>query len=291
MKEQEKIKLFGSRDFAGNFDMSLKFIKQNFFPIAKGIAYLIPLFLIGSYFIPNIFKLYYHLGGNVNNPNAANLVFEDFSPLGVFVGYILFGGAMLAIALYTISYMALYVKSEDGVVNSSDVWKKVTGAILPILGASILFGILVLIGSVLCYIPGIMVAVYLGFYIYVYINEDLGIIDSFKRSYELVQNNFWITLGFSIVFSFLIGMVAMVFTAPFYVGMIASMLQVEFFANDIVFIIFVFIAIIGYTFLYPAFYMAMGVMYYSHRNKLENLDLNTEIDNIGSYNNGQNPPY
>ena len=38
--------------------------------------------------------------------------------------------------------MALYAKSPDGVVKSSDVWSKVAKALLPILGGSILFGIL-----------------------------------------------------------------------------------------------------------------------------------------------------
>ncbi|MBK5722901.1 hypothetical protein JGH11_18690 [Dysgonomonas sp. Marseille-P4677] len=284
MKQSEKIKLFGSRDFSGNFDMSVKFIKQNYAPIFKALCYLIPLALIAAYFMPNLFRLYYDIGAN-RIPNTFN---DGTELLGMLIAYPLLLIIMFVISLYTISYMALYVKTEDGVVNSSDVWRKVRSVALPVFGGSILFGIAFSLGYILCLIPGIIVAVYFGFYSYAYINEDLGIIDSFKRSVELVQNNWWITLGYTLAFSFIIGMAYIVFAIPLYIGMIGSMLQVEFLASGITFIIAMMIAFVGYIFLYPAFFMAMGVMYYSHRNKLEGVDMETEIDNIGTYGDSSN---
>ena len=284
METHEKIRLNGNRDFSGNFDMAIKFIKQNFGPVARGVSYLIPLLLIAAFFMPNLFKLYYQIGSGHNNPDT---IFDDFSYLSIIGGiaaYLLLILTMFLMALFTISYMALYVKSKDGVVDNSGVWKKVPKIALPALGGGILFGLAVMIGGVLCYIPGIIAAVYLGFYLYAYINEDLGIIDSFQYSIKLVQNNFWVTLGYGFAFSFIIGMVSMVFIVPFYVGLIASMLQVEFFASEIFFILSTMILFVGYIFTYTAMYMAMGVMYYSHRNKIEGNDLEFEIDSIGNQN-------
>lgn len=284
MKTSEKIKLFGSRDFGGNFDMSMKFIKQNYASIFKPLCYLIPLALIAAFFMPNLFSMYYDMGANrepeiINNPKEL---------LGMFIAYPILAITMFIMSLYSISYMALYVKSQDGIVNSSDVWRKVRHVALPIFGGSILFGIAFLIGYMLCLIPGIIVAVYLGFYMYVYINEDLSIIDSLKRSTELVKNNWWATLGYSLVFSLIIGMAYIVFAIPLYIGLFGSMLQVEFLSSPVFFIFAMMIAFVGYIFLYPAYFMAMGVMYYSHRNKLEGVDMETEIDNIGIYNNTDN---
>ena len=295
METPEKIRLNGNRDFSGNFDMSIKFIKQNFAPIARGLSYLIPLLLIAAFLMPNLFKLYYQIGSGQNDPETFFDGFSYLSIVGGIIAYVLLMLTMFLMSLYTIIYMALYVKSEDGVVDSSAVWRKVPKIALPALGGGILFGLIVMIGSVFCYLPGVAAAVYLGFYLYVYINEDLSIIDSFQYSFKLVQNNFWVTLGFALVFSFIIGMVSMLFIVPFYVGLIASVLQVEFFASEIFFIISTMILFVGYIFTYTAMYMAMGVMYYSHRNKIEGNDLEFEIDNIGSYNDNNNyppkPPY
>ncbi|WP_029904405.1 hypothetical protein [Prevotella sp. 10(H)] len=287
MQPTEKIKLFGSRDFSGNFDMSIKFIKQNFAPIARGISYLIPVLLVAAFLMPNLFKMYYTLGSSRYNPNVANTIFDDYSVFTVLAavgGYLLIMLTLFIMGVYVISYMALYVKSEDGVVDSKDVWAKVSKVALPAFGGAILFGLAVIIGGILCYIPGIIAGVYLGFYLYAYINEDIGIIDSFQRSMDLVKNNFWVTLGYSLAFSFIIGMVSIVFVVPFYVGLIGSMLQVEILSSEIFFIISTMILFVGYIFIYSAFYMAMGVMYYSHRNKIEGVDMETEIDSIGSNN-------
>ncbi|MDR1884185.1 MAG: hypothetical protein LBR26_15600 [Prevotella sp.] len=287
--EPEKIKLYGSRDFGANFDLSIKFIKRHLVPVSKGLAYLIPSLLIVAFFMPNSFKMYYDIGFRASS--SVTFMDDMFGP-GLFIAYMLLILVMLAMALYTICYMALYAKQENGeATSSSAVWKKVSKAALPVLGASILFGIMVAVGSLLCLVPGVLAAVYFGFYMYVYVNEDLGVIGSFRRSYALVRRNFWVTLGYSLVFSLLISMAGCVFVVPYYAGLIASMLQVEFFSNGIVFFILIFISFVGYNFLYPAFYMAMGVMYYSHRNKLDGLDMETEIDNIGKYDNNRNAPY
>ncbi|MDR1505463.1 MAG: hypothetical protein LBT43_23705 [Prevotella sp.] len=282
METREKIRLNGNRDFSGNFDMAIKFIKQNFGPIARGLSYLIPLLLIAAFCIPNLFSMYYQMGAHgLNNP------YEDFtvsSFLMAAIGYILLWLAMFAMILFTISYMSMYVKSDDGVVDNIQVWKKTAKVALPAFGASILFGLAFTIGFVLCIIPGIIVMVYLGFYLYAYINEDLGIMDSFQRSIELVRNNFWITLGYGLVFVIILSLISSVFAIPYYIGLIASTFQVKFFANDFFFILSIMILFVGSIFSYIIMYTAMGVMYYSHRNKIEGNDLEFEIDSIGNQN-------
>jgi hypothetical protein len=287
METPEKIKLFGDRNFTENFDMSIRFIKQNFAPIARGLACQIPVLLMAAFCMPNVFKMYYQMGYDGSH-HTNDSPFGDFTLFGVITaatGYILMLLTMLAMALFTIIYMSMYVKSEDGVVDNSEVWRQVAKKALPALGGTILFGLSVVVGAIFCYIPGIIVAVYWGFYLYAYINEDLGIINSFRRSAGLVKNNFWVTLGYAIVFTIIIGFASCIFVIPFYVGVIASMFQVAFFSNVLFFTISASILLIGYVFIESTMYMAMGVMYYSHRNKLEGNDMEAEIDNIGRHDN------
>lgn len=277
MEPTQKIKLFGNRDFSSNFDMTLNFTKQNYVKILKGIAILIPALLIIAFFTPDT--------------NFSTMGVSDYSDLmdsyaamftmGAITVYFLSVMITYCIFLYVISYMALYVKSPDGSVKNSDVWSKLANSFLPLIGGGIIFGLLSTIGFILCIIPGIIIYVYLGFYAYVYINEDKGVINSFYRSYEIVSNNWWITLGYGLVFLILISVGSAIFTIPTYLILLGHGLQIDFLTSDVFAYLANFIASVGQLLLYPILYIAMGVMYYSHRNKIERVDMETEIDSIG----------
>lgn len=276
MEASQKIKLFGNRDFSENFDMTLNFIKSNYGQILKGIAILIPALLILAFFTPSTSSL-----TSVMDPSDVVGFYSSIFSIGIILVYFLSTLITYIIFLYTIAYMALYAKSSDGIVKNTEVWSKVANAFLPMIGAAIIFGFLSTIGILLCIIPGIIVYVYLGFYAYVYINEDRGIIDSFYRSYEIVSNNWWITLGYGLVFAILVGIGGVIFTIPTYLVGLGYALQIDFLSSDIFAYMATFISSVGGLLLSPILYMALGVMYYSHRNKLERIDMITEIENIG----------
>lgn len=285
-KKQEKIQLYRSRDFAGNFDTAFAFIKQNYLQILKAVLWFVPLMLLVSFFMPNNNDIMESMENAdvYENPFA---MYEGVFTLGFFVSYFLIMVAMYLVMLYTACYMYVYSKSIDGRVNSSEVWSKVFDSLLPIFVSSIIYGILVSIGTLLCFIPGIIVAVYLYFYMFVYIVEGRGIIDSLSRSYELVQNNWWVTFGYMIVFWLISYIVSIVFSLPSLIAMIGGFLHIDFLTSDIFYYISNFISYAGSMLVYPVMYIAMGVMYFSHRNKLEGIDMETEIDNIGGI--GNNP--
>ena len=285
MDEIQKIKLFGTRDFSENFDMTLSFIKQNYAAIFKPLCILIPVLLIAVYFIPNTQSM------DLTGYNDPMDMYRDTFTLGFFLAYFLMGLVSYLVYLYVVSYMAIYAKSDDGIVKSSDVWSKVKSVFLPVLGGSIIFGILVCIGTLFCIIPGVIVYVYLGFYMYAYINDETGIIDSFQRSYELVKGNWFITFGFGLVFLILLSILGAVFAIPTYIAMVGRFLEVDFLTSDIYMYMASLISGVGGIMIYPILYIAMGVMYYSHRNQIEGVDMESEIDNIGTLDNNKNTQY
>lgn len=277
MENLKKIKLFGNRDFSENFDMTLNFLKQNYVPILKGILILIPIYLVISYFMPNTSTI---SSGSLS------------SSLGIFtlnflIAYILIILTSVLAMLYVLSYMSLYTKSTDGVVNNSDVWAKISKIFFPVLGGSILFGLIVSAGTILLIIPGIIVYVYLGFYCYVYINEDISIIGSFQRSYELVSHNWWITFGYGLIFFIIVSILSAIFSIPTYLISIGVAFDIKFFTSDVYFYVATFISQMGSFLLYPILYVAMGVLYYSHRTRMEGIDMESDIDNIGSFSDNQ----
>lgn len=55
------------------------------------------------------------------------------------------------------------------------------------LGASILFGLMVTVGLLLCIVPGVIAAVIFGFYGYIIVDRGLGVGDAFSRASEITK--------------------------------------------------------------------------------------------------------
>jgi len=284
MNEPKKIKLFASRDFSENFDLALTFIKLNYGAVLKPLCILIPVIIISVFVAPDMSNISTDI---YSYDNPLDIYGEIFT-LGYFISLFLGRLAVFLLSLYVIAYMAVYSQTKDGIVKMSEVWNKVLNTVLPVFVTSIIFWILVSIGSMLCLIPGIIVFVYLGFFDYVYINENRGIIGSLQRSYELVQGNFWTTLGIGLVFGILIAIGSIIFTIPTYFTSFGMIFGVEFFSNSIFIYIASLISSLGQFLLLPIIYMAMGVVYYSLRNQSDNIDEDSEIDSIGTFNNEEN---
>lgn len=280
MEQPEKIKLYSSRDFSGNFDTTLAFIKQNYGIILKNLLVFIPVLLIAVFLMMSFLSVSANISKMAEYNEPLDMYSSMFS-IQFILGAIIMTVTMFLIVLYPICYIAIYAESDNGVVDNSVVWSKVARSALPLIGYSIIYFILMFTGFIFCIIPGIIVAIYLIFYMYVYVIEDRGFIDTFQRSYELVKNNWWVTLGYSIVFSLLIGIVGYIFTLPIYLTMLGSFLKIDFLTSDVYIYITYSISYVARFMLNPIFYIALGIMYFSLRNKLEGIDMESEIDSIG----------
>jgi uncharacterized membrane protein len=67
------------------------------------------------------------------------------------------------------------------------------------LGASILFGVMLVIGLLLFIIPGIIVGVIFGYFSYAIVDQNEGVMDSFKVSAAITKGSRWHIFGFGIV--------------------------------------------------------------------------------------------
>lgn len=81
---------------------------------------------------------------------------------------------------------------------------------LRILGSSILYGLMVLAGTALCIVPGIVLALMFGQYHMLIIDKDMGIMDAFAASKEITEGNKWTLLGVGIVAGLLGGVLTLV---------------------------------------------------------------------------------
>jgi hypothetical protein len=81
------------------------------------------------------------------------------------------------------------------------------GMIIKLLLAAALFNIIVAAGLILLIIPGIYFAVKFIFTFITIIDTNSGIIEAFKKSYAMTNNNFWPVLGLLIIEGLLLNLI------------------------------------------------------------------------------------
>lgn len=270
----EKIKFYEKRDFGSNFNVTFQFLKQNYGAICKTLIYFIPLFLIVAY----IFKT---PSGIFNNIETSDFLALNYL-ISIGCGYLLYLIGIFLINTYVTCYVVEYAESEKEKVLQADVWKRVKKNILPIFLCSILYTLAFWVGFILCIIPGIVIMIYWIFYAYAYIAHDKSITGCFSNSYYLVKENWWMTFGYFILFSFGIIMSQGIFAMPAYCSMVGHLLNIESLSGDVFSYFATLMSYLGYLFTSPIIIIAMGVMYYSLRADVYGVDLSSAINQIGS---------
>lgn len=124
---------------------------------------------------------------------------------------------LISMVFYTaiISRMhGTYVSRE---VSLGDALSMGFSCMLPLFGCVLLYGLAIVVGSMLLLIPGIILSLSLMFGPYILIIERGGVLDSLKRSHNLVWGYWWRTSAIILIAGFIM-MVAYVL-----VGMVAAL--------------------------------------------------------------------
>ncbi|MDY6947180.1 MAG: hypothetical protein SXG53_15800 [Pseudomonadota bacterium] len=154
------------------------------------------------------------IGANV----GLNMGFDAADPMGSIIGIL---SAILT--MWTMS--ALYLKQRavgvDEQLGLGEALQIALKRLAPLVGASILFVLAVVVGLILLLVPGLILMVSLMMYMALLLFEDKGAVDSLTGSHKLVWGNWWrsstiltVALILVIVIFIALGLVAVV-VAPF----------------------------------------------------------------------------
>ena len=204
----KKIEFRKVREFGDNISDSIAFIKQEFKPLLKsyvliaGVLILLTSLLLGV----AVGGIYGNMFDSVINDKASEAI-PQFS--GLSIGSLL---SVMLIAPVTIAaintvvscYIKLYMEKENNSPSFEEVWKETTRYIWTVLLFSFLYAIAVFIGTLLCIVPGIYLAIVLFPYTQIIIFEnEKSISNVWRKCFYLMRDNFWITLLLYIVVSML----------------------------------------------------------------------------------------
>lgn len=207
------------RDFGDLFNATFSFISQEFKRLATAILYFVVPFLLLAAIALTIYSVKAQemmqtiVQGEKPDP------FAIFSIMGSLIGYL---GVAMMLSLIASSvlfntvygYIKLYIQNGPDGFTISDVWSQVTKNFLRILGALIIIGLVVLVGTAFCLIPGIYFAVALSIVLSIMIFEEKKFSDAFGRSFKLIKNNWWHTFGVLIIATIILYILVILISVP-----------------------------------------------------------------------------
>ncbi|GAB5472141.1 MAG: hypothetical protein Mars2KO_02400 [Maribacter sp.] len=186
--------------------------------------------IVGPYLLVMVIcmALYMYFAGNSFNNlllgAGSNNEAINFATLFV-VGF-LYIIAVLVVYVMSQSTTLHYIKSYangKGQINfdeiKSDVYKKFGSFI----GLGFLVGISVVVGFMLCFIPGIYLWVPLALSFSILVFSDKGATDAYGESFALVKDEWWITFATLLIIGIIVGVANYAFSIPAQVYQIAKM--------------------------------------------------------------------
>lgn len=215
MIKEKLIELRKKRDLGAILTDSFAFIRTQFKPFFSTFLklvgpYLVFLLLVNVLYLRSFSSLL-DFSGNIETSN------DMYGPLMMFGTMILF---LIAFSLVyamaqsvTLHYMKNYIKN-NGQTDYHEIKGEVYATFWKFIGMSILANICIVIGTILCFIPGVYLFVPLSLTYSILIFEKKSIGDAFSYSFTLVKDYWWITFATLLVVFIAMYIASMAFSLP-----------------------------------------------------------------------------
>lgn len=281
---KNKIELRKVRDFGELVGDTFLFIGENWKPLLKAYAIICgPVLLAGI--IESIFNL---VSDGVSDPQAsvARSLLGDNS----FLGLMLLSLAGICISITTFSYVSVYNDKGKESPSTPEVWGYVKYFFFRMLGANILLGILLLVGIVMCVVPGLYFWPILSIMLAIMVFENGSLGYAFDRGFKLIKDHWWTTFGAMMIIMIVVYAGMMAFLILMGIAGGVSVLLGSDFMKSLPFTIT--ISVIQYLcqILTGIFSIVISLCYFSLVERKEGIGLMQRINKIGQENPETNLP-
>lgn len=193
---------------------TFKFLRRNFKPVFRNLFKIsgIPFLLFVLATVYNGYTSYSSIDvlGSTNPFAAFDSVNILVSTLLVYAAVFVF---LIALQVSVLSTIKSYITNE-GVIDDSQVMATVKEKLGDITLAGFGKTVLSIIGFLLCFIPGVYIAIpfFLIFPLIIFDNKKAG--DVFSACFDLVKDNWWITFATVFILGLLWYVISIVFSLP-----------------------------------------------------------------------------
>jgi hypothetical protein len=279
---QQKIHLRKIRDFGENFSDTFQFIRQEFRPMLTAFVLIGGIFLLVNAIFAGIYNqqalgVFTALikGATYNESAKYYSLFSAAYSLLVLLSVLTLSAMRTIIAVY------MHYYDEHGTSPTvQQVWNGFLKNILQIFIFGVVRFAVIVIGYVMCLAPGVYLTVVLMPFSFIIVSENASFGESFSRCFDLIKENFWISLAIylvaMIIFSFSSGVIG------FVIGIITQALS--YFTTKQVDtglpIVGALLNLIEYFF-YIIFFVSAGLQYYTLTEMHDGTGLARRLENLG----------
>ena len=208
------------RDFGEKLNATFAFVTENIRGLGLSLLFIVgPVALVGGVFSgyaqAGVMGDAASLGGAAGDPNKLFAVYARMFSGTMLIGVVVQVMAYILTNLVTFAYIRLYQERRgDQQIEVSAVWEETQRYIGSGVLLSIAISFITVFAMLLLIIPGIYVGIVLTLApaILVFERKDVG--QSISRSFKLITDKWWSTLGLMFVVSIVVGIMSMVFTLP-----------------------------------------------------------------------------
>lgn len=282
--DSQKVQLRKIRDFGENFSDTFQFIKQELKPLlisfaTIGISFILATTILRTIYMSEISSFARQANGTFSYSN----IFAFYN--GTFFIILILGTISFSAMMTTVAVYMKYYNEHGASPGVSEVWSEFLKYFLRTLVFGLIQIILFCIGFIFCFLPGLYILFVLMPYAFIIVNEDVGIGEAFNKCFQLIKDNFWISVGLYIVISIIILIISTIVALIFELfGGAGSLFSVERYegTNSI------FNAIAGAIqyFFYIVLYVSVGLHYYNLAEQKYGTGLAEKLENLGQ---GRNP--
>lgn len=272
---QESIKLNEVRDFGKLLGAPFTFFRQEMKPLSRALLMYAGPFLLISQVLLGIFLQQIF----TNVINNMTIWVNIFAYISLFFFFLILAFSMALTVIN--SYVILYEERGRDNFTLDDVWEMTKNNFFKVLGAQFLVLMLVIVGFVFCYVPGIYLQTALSFVNISMMKEKISFGEAFKRSFEIIRGEWWFIFGLTLVMGLILGFISYIFILPPYIAGIASAFTNTFsVTTKILIVVFVVLYFVFYLFMFSIQTILTDFEYYSLIEKKERPGLFNRIQAI-----------
>ena len=196
------IELAKPRDFGEIINDTFTFTRQNFKPLLKYFFIFCGFFILVTVSMTILLQIRaINIVDNYNPDNFGQSGFARvFSLLWVYLVLALFLVLQyVAINVTVICFITLYKQKKNTIPTPEEMWGYIKYFYLRILWCTIVLYLLIGVGMVFCFLPGIYLSVVFALVPPIMIMENTSFGYAFNKSFRLIKDNWWVTFGVIIV--------------------------------------------------------------------------------------------
>ncbi|GAB3793421.1 hypothetical protein GCM10028819_05020 [Spirosoma humi] len=282
------IQLFEQRDFGNKINATFQYIIQNIRSLGMALIYIVgPVALVAGIatgVMQSDMLQFVKDSNDVDrqNPMAAFQLMSNFLSPSFWLAMFFSVLANVAVIVTTYAHMKIYDRTKSNTIPVADVWAEVQPMIGRAIIITILNSIIIGIGFLFFFIPGLYVAIVLSLSLAVTAFEGADFGTTWSRCFLLIRDKWWSTFGLIVVMGIIVGVVGLLFAVP--ATVIAFLTGAKMLPNvSVVWLILGnVINQVGRTLLNVILYTAIGFQYTNLVERQEGRGLISAIDSIGT---------